>query len=96
MKKVFAAAAIMVVTAAPALAETCANRDHIVTQLEVQYGEVLMANAISEQNNILEVYGSEQNDTWSVFVYLPDRNLSCLAASGKGLRTIATQLNLDF
>ena len=79
-----------------ALAATCADRDHVVTQLQAQFGETLLANAVSPSNKILEVYGSQENDTWSVLVYLPERGLSCLAATGSGLDRLSAELQLDF
>ena len=79
-----------------ASAATCANREHVVSQLEARFSEVLLANSVNASNQILEVYGSRENDTWSILVYLPDRNLSCLAATGEGLEQLSAELHLQF
>ena len=67
-----------------AAAATCADRDHVSTQLAAQFGEAPIANQISHNNRILEIYASPDAQTWSIVITLPERNLSCLAATGKG------------
>ena len=79
-----AALGLLIASAGMASAATCADRTHVVTQLEKRFGETLYANAVSASNNVLEVYASEDAATWSITVFLPDRGLSCLAATGKG------------
>lgn len=78
-----------------AAAATCANRDAVVERLENRFGETLLANAVSPSKRVLEVFGSHKNDTWSIMVYLPERNLSCLAASGRGIQRLTAWLKTD-
>lgn len=78
-----------------ASAATCANRSALVERLETKFGETLLSNAVSRSEHILEVYGSHENDTWSILVYLPERNLSCLAASGRGIEQLTALLKTD-
>lgn len=75
-----------------ASAATCANRADVVNALETRFNETLSANAISPSNNVLEVYTSPGSETWSILVFLPDRGLSCLAATGKGERELELAL----
>lgn len=85
----------LAMTAGVASAATCADRAHVTTQLEKRFGETLYANAVSKSNNVLEVYASDKGETWSILVYLPERNLSCLAATGRGLDKLEAALQLQ-
>lgn len=77
-------AALFSAQGALAAKATCADRDHVTTQLAKQFGEAPVANQVSHSNRILEVFASPGAKTWSIVITLPDRNLSCLAATGKG------------
>lgn len=93
MNRIFVSAVISATLLPGVLsAATCADRAHVVKQLEVQFDETLYANAVSPSNNVLEVFASPGAETWSITVFLPERGLSCLAATGKGKR----ELNLAF
>ncbi|MEE2946060.1 MAG: hypothetical protein VX444_12860 [Pseudomonadota bacterium] len=76
--------AVAMITGQGLAAATCADRDHVTTQLAQQFGEAPVANQISHSNRILEVFASPGAKTWSIVITLPERNLSCLAATGKG------------
>ena len=84
----------LVGTTGVANAATCADRGHVVSQLEQRFGETLYANAISSSNNVMEVFASPNGDTWSITLFLPERNLSCLAATGKGMERLTAALQL--
>ncbi len=87
MKKALVGALIVsaaIATGNSAIAATCADRDHVTAQLAERFGEAPVANQISHSNRILEVFASPGAKTWSIVVTLPERNLSCLAATGKG------------
>ena len=73
---------------------TCANRDAVVTRLESRFGETSIANAMSDSRNVLEVFASPNMRTWSILVTLPDRGVTCLAASGKGHKKLSKLLRL--
>ena len=96
MKTFLVTFGIAVAIASNALAATCADRGKVVSQLENKFDEVLLANAVSPSNQILEVFGSHKNDTWSILVYLPKRDLACLAATGRGLDQLSAELQLTF
>lgn len=82
-KKTLVALAV-VSTASPALAATCADRDHVVNALETRFGERLISNARSPKGHVLQVYAADDAKTWSIVVQLADRPLACLAATGRG------------
>ena len=85
MKRIFVSAVLTVgLFANAASAATCADRSQVVKQLEAKFGETLYANSISRSNKVLEVFASPGAKTWSIMVFLPERGLSCLAATGKG------------
>lgn len=87
MKKPFVGALIVcaaLVSGQAVSAATCADRNHVTSQLAERFGEAPVANQISHSNRILEVFASPGAKTWSIVITLPDRNLSCLAATGKG------------
>lgn len=92
-RKMIAVSALLAVAATSAQAATCADRTHVVTQLEAQFDETLVANAISPSNRILEVFASPEKETWSVTVFLPERGLSCLASTGKGEEALKVVLS---
>jgi len=70
-------------------AATCADRAHVVSQLEQRFGETLIANAISSRNHVLEVYATPDVSTWSILITIPERRLACLAATGEGREELA-------
>jgi hypothetical protein len=85
-------AALVLVGAGSAHAATCADRQHVVTQLHERFGEELVANAVSRSGNVLQVYASKDAETWSILVALPERDLACLAATGRGHAKLETVL----
>lgn len=88
MKKLFgtaiAATVVAMSMATSAQAATCANRTAVVDRLNNNFGENLIANAMSASNNVLEVYSKPDNATWTILVTLPKRQLTCFVASGRG------------
>lgn len=67
-----------------AVAATCADRAHVARQLETHHGETLESNVVGHDKTVLEIYTSGDADSWSILVFLPERGLSCLAATGNG------------
>lgn len=85
----------LLVAASASHAVTCADRNHVVKQLESEFGESLIANAVSASDNaVLEIYSAPDAKTWSIIVTLPDRNLACLAATGKGRAKLEAAVNI--
>ena len=92
-RTIIALSTLLAVAATNAQAATCADRDHVVNQLETRFGETIIANAISPSNRVLEIFASPDKSTWSVTVFLPERGLSCLAATGRGEEALKTALS---
>ena len=82
------ASAMLPVLAAPVFAATCADRTHVVSQLESKFGEVLAYTGMGRDQNIVEVYASKQSSRWTLTVATPD-GLSCLLATGNGTQDLA-------
>ncbi|ABD56581.1 hypothetical protein Jann_3664 [Jannaschia sp. CCS1] len=73
-------------------AATCADRTQVTEALTDRFGESLYGNAVSNTGEVLEIYSSSENETWTVLVTLPDRGLSCFVASGTGENLLQMQL----
>lgn len=92
MSAAFACTAV-VAGASSVSAATCADRTHVVTQLEQRFGETLRGNATTASNDaMLEIFATPRSETWTILVSLPDRGLSCLVASGRGERRLNAKL----
>jgi hypothetical protein len=61
----------------------CHDRSMIVAQLAEKYGEAQIAAGLHSNGNLIEVYSSEEKDTWTVISSTPD-GMSCIVAAGKG------------
>ncbi|SOC05613.1 hypothetical protein [Rhodobacter maris] len=92
----FASVFTLLLTAGICQAETCADRDHVVSKLKSMFGESLIANAASSRGDgaVLEVYATPDAATWSILVALPERGLACLAATGRGREDLNAALNI--
>ncbi len=75
-----------------AAAATCADRTHVVEQLNERFGEALYGNAMSRTGAVLEIYSNSASQSWTILVTLPDRDLTCLVASGTGHNRLDMQL----
>jgi len=82
------ASAMLPILAAPSFAATCADRTHVVSQLQSRFGEVLAYTGMGRDQYIVEVYASEQTNRWTLTVATPD-GLSCLLATGNGTEDLA-------
>lgn len=82
--KIIAAAVFAMSMASTASAATCADRNAVVERLNANFGENLIANAMSPSNNVMEIYAKPDSTTWTILLTLPKRRLTCLVASGRG------------
>ncbi len=96
MKKLLLVSSLVAATqfavATAATAATCADRTHVVTQLQNRFGETLQAVSAMRMSAVMEIYASQETESWTVMVSLPKRRLTCLVASGRGF----TSLNARF
>jgi hypothetical protein len=85
------AASFAGLSATTAMAAQCAERNHVVAQLDSRFGEVLAYTGLGRDRHIVEVYASSQTQRWTLTVATPD-GLSCVLATGTGAKTLAMKL----
>jgi hypothetical protein len=60
----------------------CADRTLVVERLAERYGETLQSMGLHQNQNVLEVYASDETGTWTILVTRPDGK-ACLIAAGQ-------------
>jgi hypothetical protein len=60
----------------------CHNATEIAKQLGAKYEEAPVAFGLQSNGNLLQVYASEEKDTWTVVSTTPN-GMSCIVAAGK-------------
>ena len=60
----------------------CHNASEIAKQLSSRYSEAPVAFGLQSNGNLLQVYFSEEKDTWTVVSTTPN-GVSCIVAAGK-------------
>ena len=60
----------------------CHNATDIAKQLSSKYDESPVAFGLQSNGNLLQVYASEEKNTWTVVSTTPN-GLSCIVAAGK-------------
>jgi hypothetical protein len=60
----------------------CHNASEIAKQLSNRYDEAPVAFGLQSNGNLLQVYFSEEKDTWTVVSTTPS-GMSCIVAAGK-------------
>ena len=60
----------------------CHNANEIAKQLSTKYDEAPVAFGLQSNGNLLQVYASEEKNTWTVVSTTPN-GLSCIVAAGK-------------
>jgi len=60
----------------------CHNATEIAKQLSSKYDEAPVAFGLQSNGNLLQVYSSEEKDTWTVVSTTPG-GMSCIVAAGK-------------
>lgn len=68
----------------------CGKREGIVTQLENKYGETPQVMGFSKGAGVIEVYGNEDTETWTIIVTGPD-GISCFMASGEAFEVMSVK-----
>ena len=76
----------LVAVPGPLLAQVnCAERDAVVDRLETGYGETFAGGGLQSSSQIIEVWASEDQGTWTILMTRPD-GMSCIMASGTDWR----------
>jgi hypothetical protein len=60
----------------------CHNANEIAKQLSSKYDEAPVAFGLQSNGNLLQVYFSQEKDTWTVVSTTPS-GMSCIVAAGK-------------
>jgi len=68
--------------------ELCGERADIVAALEQEYGERVRLGAINRAGGMLEFFGNEDSETWTLTLTAPGGDM-CLIAAGEGFALIA-------
>lgn len=79
--------------ASPAMAQECIGTADAYASLINNYGEERLAMAMRPDGSVIELWGSRDTGTWSMFITLPN-GLSCSVGSGQGFETFAAKPNV--
>mgnify|MGYP001082654101 CR=1 FL=1 len=80
-------------SAAPALATTCADRATVIDHLVVTLEKDEVANAMGASGSVFKVYASHAFKSWSLLVTQPEDGVTCLVASGNGVSELQEELS---
>ena len=85
--------AVLSVSASAAAAQTrnCAPRDAVVERLATGYGESRQSIGLGANNQVIEVFASEETGTWTITVTTA-QGVTCLVASGQAYEALAEAL----
>lgn len=79
--RLLAAALAAILSVSTAQAQTCAPRQNVESALTERYGEQVVGRALDSNNQVMEVWASEETGTWTITITRPN-GLTCLVASG--------------
>lgn len=87
------AALVTAVVIAPdaAQARACAPREKVLSRLAEGYGESRKSIGIGANNQVVEVFASDESGTWTITVTSP-AGVTCLVASGQAYEALAEAL----
>jgi len=88
------AAAAFIAMTTQASAQTrphCGPRQMVVTRLADKYGETRQSVGIGSNNEMVEVFASDETGSWTILVTMPTGQ-SCLVASGQSFEEVAEAL----
>ncbi|MGX9356574.1 hypothetical protein ACS3SW_15835 [Roseobacteraceae bacterium S113] len=86
-----AACAIFSATVVSAQTQNCGPRAVVVDRLAERYGETRQSIGLGANNQVLEVFASQDTGTWTVTV-TSVQGVTCLVASGQAFETLAEAL----
>ena len=69
----------------------CAPRDVVVDRLADGYGENRQSMGLGANNQVVEVFASDETGTWTITVTMPN-GLTCLVASGQAFEELVEAL----
>lgn len=72
-------------------APQCGPRAAVLAQLAEKYGESRRSVGVAANNMVMEMFASEQSQSWTITVTSP-QGQTCLVASGTGYEAISEPL----
>ena len=94
LKALVAGLGLIALTAGTASAQqsrNCAPRDAVVERLASKYKESRQSMGLGGNNQVVEVFASQETGTWTITVTLPS-GVTCLVASGQAFEELAEAL----
>lgn len=83
---------ILTVTSTSAQArQNCGPRDVVVERLATGYGETRQSMGLGTNNQVIEVFASDESGSWTITVTMPS-GVTCLVASGQAFEELAEAL----
>ncbi|WP_300516557.1 hypothetical protein [Aliiroseovarius sp.] len=70
-----------------AQSDNCAARDRVLERLSGTYGEVRQSIGLAANNQVVEVFASEDSGSWAITVTLPN-GMMCLVAAGQNFERL--------
>jgi len=92
-KAIVAGLGLIVMTAGMASAQNrnCGPRDAVLGRLADGYGETRQSMGLGANNQVIEVFASDDTGTWTITVTLPN-GVTCLVASGQAFEELVEAL----
>lgn len=66
----------------------CAPRAAVIERLSSGFGETRQSIGLGANNQVIEVFASDETGTWTITVTTP-QGVTCLVASGQAFETLA-------
>lgn len=87
------ACAAMIASASEVLAQTrnCGPRDIVLSRLADKYKESRQSMGLGANNQVMEVFASDETGSWTITVTLPN-GMTCLVASGQSFEALTEAL----
>lgn len=86
----FAAVALALVANAASAQNprNCGPREMVVDRLSSAYGETRQSIGLGTNNQVMEVFASNETGSWTITVTLPS-GMTCLVATGQSFETLS-------
>lgn len=69
----------------------CAERGRVLERLSGTYGETRQSIGLAANNQVIEVFASDESGSWTIIVTLPN-GMTCLIAAGQNFEAVDEEL----
>lgn len=69
----------------------CAERPRVLERLSDTYGETRQSIGLAANNQVVEIFASEESGSWTITVTLPN-GMMCLVAAGQNFEHVDEEL----